>query len=125
MLQARDRAEENKTGPGDRRTSIPKEGSIIWFDSYLIPKDAPHPKNAHTFINYMLRPEVIARGHQHRELRQRQCGGDRSSSIEGVKDDPGVYPPPEVRAKLSPDLTDTEETTRLMTRMWTRFMTGK
>ena len=38
-----------------------------------------------------------------------------------MKDDPGVYPPPEVRAKLSPDLTDTEETTRLMTRMWTKL----
>jgi putrescine transport system substrate-binding protein len=44
---------------------------------------------------------------------------------QSVKDDPGVYPPPDVRAKLTPDLTDTEETTRLMTRMWTRFMTGK
>jgi hypothetical protein len=36
-----------------------------------------------------------------------------------------VYPPTEVRAKLSPDLTDTEETTRLMTRLWTKFMTGQ
>jgi len=44
---------------------------------------------------------------------------------EGVRNDPGVYPPPEVLANLAPDLTDTEETTRLMTRMWQRFMTGQ
>jgi putrescine transport system substrate-binding protein len=58
ILQARDRAEENKTG-AEIQYVIPKEGTIIWFDSYLMPKDAPHPKNAHLFINYMLRPEVI------------------------------------------------------------------
>ncbi len=71
MLQARDRAEENKTGQ-KIAYSIPKEGTIIWFDSYLIPKDAPHPKNAHAFINYMLQPEVIAAVTQHGELCERQ-----------------------------------------------------
>jgi len=59
ILQARDRAEENKTG-AEIKYVIPKEGTIIWFDSYLVPKDAPHPKNALAFINYMLQPEVIA-----------------------------------------------------------------
>ena len=59
MLQARDRAEENNTG-NTIEYVIPKEGSISWYDSFLIPKDAPHPKNAHVFINYMLRPDVIA-----------------------------------------------------------------
>ena len=40
--------------------SIPKEGTVIWFDGLFIPADAPHPGNAHLFINYLLRPEVIA-----------------------------------------------------------------
>ena len=123
MLQARDRAEENKTNQ-TIVYSIPKEGSIIWFDSYLIPKDAPHPKNAHMFINYMLRPEVIAAVTNAVNYAN---GNAKAAEFvkQEVKDDPGVYPPPDVRAKLTPDLTDTEETTRLMTRMWTRFMTGK
>jgi putrescine transport system substrate-binding protein len=42
-----------------------------------------------------------------------------------VLDDPSVYPPAEVKVKLVPDLADTEETTRLMTRGWQRFTTGK
>src|SRR5690606_8123419 len=39
---------------------IPKEGTIIWFDLMAIPADAPHPENAHRFIDFILRPEVVA-----------------------------------------------------------------
>lgn len=123
ILQARDRAEENKTNQ-TIKYYVPKEGSIIWFDSYLIPKDAPHPKNAHTFINYMLRPEVIAAVSNYTNYANGNAQATQFVN-EDVKNDPGVYPPPEVRAKLTPDLADTEETTRIMTRNWTRFMTGK
>jgi len=123
ILQARDRAEENETGQTIKYV-IPKEGSIIWFDSYLIPADAPHPKNAHTFINYMLRPEVIAEVSNYTNYAN---GNQAATELvdERVRNDPGVYPPPEIMATLAPDLSDTEETTRLMTRMWTRFMTGQ
>jgi len=123
VLQARDRAEENKTGQ-EISYVIPKEGSIIWFDSYLIPKDAPHPGNAHTFINYMLRPEVIAAVSNFTNYAN---GNMKATELvdESVRNDPGVYPPTEVRAKLAPDLADTEETTRIMTRLWQKFMTGK
>jgi|HigsolmetaAR201D_1030396.scaffolds.fasta_scaffold03274_7 putrescine transport system substrate-binding protein len=123
ILQARDRAEENETGQQIQYV-IPKEGSIIWFDSYLIPKDAPHPNNAHIFINYMLRPEVIAAVSNFTNYAN---GNAKATELvdEEVRNDPGVYPPPEVRAKLAPDLTDSEETTRIMTRLWTRFMTGQ
>ena len=37
---------------------IPKEGSQINADNLAIPKDAPHPKNAHAFINYLLGAEA-------------------------------------------------------------------
>ena len=39
---------------------VPKGGSTLFFDTMAIPKDAPHPENAHLFINYILRPEVHA-----------------------------------------------------------------
>src|SRR5471032_2110958 len=41
--------------------NIAKEGAIMFFDMLAIPADAPHPKNAHLFIDYMLRPEVAAK----------------------------------------------------------------
>jgi putrescine transport system substrate-binding protein len=123
ILQARDRAQENHTGQ-QIAYFIPKEGSIIWFDSYLIPKDAPHPKNAHRFIDYMLRPEVIAAVSN----TVNYANGNAAATPlvkKSVLDDPNVYPPAEVRATLANDLADSEETTRIMTRLWTRFSTGR
>jgi putrescine transport system substrate-binding protein len=122
LLQARDRAEENQTGQ-QIEYSIPEEGTIIWFDSYLIPKDAPHPKNAHAFIDYMLRPEVIAAVTNYVNYPNGNLEATQFVDPEVLKDE-AVYPTPAVRAKLTPDLADSEETTRLTTRMWTRFMTG-
>jgi putrescine transport system substrate-binding protein len=123
LLQARDRAAENKTGQ-EIKYVIPKEGTIIWFDSYLIPKDAPHPKNAHAFINFMLKPEIIAAVSNAVNYANGNAAATQLVD-KAVLEDPGVYPPQEVKVKLVPDLADTEEGTRQMTRMWTRFMTGK
>ncbi|ABS63170.1 extracellular solute-binding protein family 1 [Parvibaculum lavamentivorans DS-1] len=36
---------------------VPKEGGIIWEDVLAIPASAPHPENAHAFINYIHSPE--------------------------------------------------------------------
>jgi len=33
----------------------------MFFDMLAVPADAPHPRNAHLFIDYMLRPEVAAK----------------------------------------------------------------
>lgn len=42
------------------RYVVPEEGGIIWIDAICIPKDAPHPHNAHVFINFLLRPDISA-----------------------------------------------------------------
>jgi len=123
ILQARERAEENKTGV-EVKYSVPKEGTIIWFDSMAIPADAPHPNNAHLFIDYMMRPEVIAKVSDSVQY----ANGNQAATALVNKDvtaDAGIYPPPEVKAKLFPNLADTDEFTRLQTRTWTRFSTGQ
>jgi putrescine transport system substrate-binding protein len=122
ILQAASRAEENKTGQ-KIAYSIPKEGTIMWLDNYAIPKDAPHPVNAHVFINYMLRPEVIAAVSNFVHYANGNLAA-RPFVNKDVLDDPSVYPPPDVMAKLVPDLGDSEESTRLMTRGWQKFTTG-
>jgi spermidine/putrescine transport system substrate-binding protein len=39
---------------------VPREGSTIWTDSLVLTQDAPHPRAAHEFMNYVLRPDVGA-----------------------------------------------------------------
>jgi len=56
---AKNRALENKNGQ-EVEALLPVTGGLIFFDNLAILKDAKHPNNAHTFINYFLRPEVSA-----------------------------------------------------------------
>jgi putrescine transport system substrate-binding protein len=123
VLQARDRAAEAGQGNVIKYT-IPKEGTIIWFDMYAVPADAKHPDNAHTFINFMMRPEIAAANSNFINYAN---GNAASLSLvnESVRNDPGIYPSQEVKAKLFPDLAETPEFTRLLNRSWTRFTTGK
>lgn len=60
VFQARDRAAEAKAGV-TVDYSIPEQGAQMWFDMLAIPADAPHVAEAHEFINYMMKPEVIDR----------------------------------------------------------------
>jgi putrescine transport system substrate-binding protein len=122
VLQAKDRAAEAKQGV-EIAYAVPKEGTIIWFDMYAIPADAPHPDNAHKFINFMMKPEVAAANSNFVHY----ANGNAASVAlldPDVRNDPGVYPPPEVMAKLFPNLAHTAEFTRELNRTWTRFTTG-
>jgi putrescine transport system substrate-binding protein len=123
ILQAKTRAEEAKQGV-EIGMSVPTDGTIIWFDMYAIPADAPHPKNAHAFINFMMEPKVAA---ANTNFVQYANGNAASKEFidPAVKSDPGVYPPPETMAKLFPNLARSQEFTRELNRTWTRFMTGK
>jgi putrescine transport system substrate-binding protein len=59
IIQAKARAAEAKNGV-NIGYSIPQQGSAMWFDMMAIPKTAKHPKNAHLFLNFLMRPEIIA-----------------------------------------------------------------
>jgi len=49
-------AQENS----DIRFVLPREGGVLFIDSFCVPVDAPHKSLAHQFINYMLEPETAA-----------------------------------------------------------------
>jgi putrescine transport system substrate-binding protein len=123
ILQARDRAEEAGQGVVIKY-EVPKEGTIIWFDMYAIPADAPHPNNAHAFINFMMKPEVAA---ANSNFVHYATGNAAAIPLldPDVRDDPGVYPPKETMDKLFPNLARSPEFTRSLNRTWTRFTTGK
>ena len=80
VVQARNRARDAKNGVAIAYT-IPKEGAMIWIDMMAIPKDAPHPDNALAFIDYMLRPEIIAAISNTVAYANPNTQGDRRSSM--------------------------------------------
>jgi putrescine transport system substrate-binding protein len=123
ILQAKDRAAEAGQGV-EIAMSVPKDGTIIWFDMYAIPADAPHPDNAHAFINFMMKPEVAAANSNFVHYASGNAAAVPLLDA-SVRDDPGVYPPPDVMAKLFPNLARSPEFTRALNRTWTRFTTGK
>ena len=123
IKQARDRAREAGKGIEiDYR--IPKEGTIMNFDMLAVPADAPHPQNAFEFINFLLEPEVAAKNS---DLVKYANVNTASTPLlkEAVRNDPNIYPPADILAKLVPEPPRTSEYNRLLTRMWTRFKTGK
>ncbi|MCW0410330.1 polyamine ABC transporter substrate-binding protein [Xanthomonas sacchari] len=123
IIQARDRAEEAKNGV-HVAYSIPKEGAPQWFDMLAIPKDAKHPENAYAFINYLLTPKVAAANtdfiHYANPVPQATPLVDAA-----IRNDPTIYPPPEVAAKMFTYSINPPEVDKLYTRLWTEIKTGR
>jgi putrescine transport system substrate-binding protein len=123
VLQARDRAVDANNGV-TIKYNIPKEGAVMFFDMLAIPKDAKHPLNAHLFINYLMRPEIAAKNSSAVNFANSNLASYPMVD-ESVRSDTSIYPTPEVKAKLVPDLAETPGFTRQLTRSWTRFKTGR
>jgi putrescine transport system substrate-binding protein len=123
VMQARDRAREANKGI-DIRYAVPKEGSILWFDMLAIPKDAPDPDSAYAFMNYMMTPQVIADVSNFKRYANANAAS-QPLVLPAVKDDPGIYPPPDQRQSLAVQLADSPEQTRAITRVWQKFKTGE
>ncbi len=123
IKQAHDRAKEAGKGV-DLAYSIPREGAIVNYDVLAIPADAPHARNAHLFIDYLLRPGVAAKNSNLIKYANAVLP-DIQPLDPAVRNDPGVYPPAEVRARLHPERARPADYQRLLTRMWTRFKTGR
>ena len=100
VLQAKKRAAE--AGQGVKIAyAIPREGAEVGFDMLAIPADAPNPKAALKFIDFILRPETAAAITNHVFYNNPNKAATELVD-EKVRNDPGIYPPDEVRAKLYP-----------------------
>ncbi len=123
ILQAADRAAEASNGV-EVAYVIPKEGAAMWFDMLAIPKDAPHPQNALRFMDYLMRPQVIADITNYVWY----ANANRASTALVDKDilaDPGVYPTKAAAARLYTLKVLPAQVDRVYTRTWTRVKTGQ
>ena len=120
---AQARAREDGTG-AHLAFVLPKEGSNITYNAFLIPASAPHPQAAHEFLNFILEPRVIAA-----ITNDIHYGNDNLAARPYVNPeilrDPAVYPTPEVRARLYLPAELSADYYRQRTRVWTRIKTGQ
>jgi putrescine transport system substrate-binding protein len=88
VLQARDRAAEAGNDVVVKYL-IPREGAVMFFDMLAIPADAKHVKNAHLFIDYLLRPDVAAKNTNFVNFANSNAASF-SQVNEEIRNDPGI-----------------------------------
>ncbi len=119
---AKRRAIEGKTGQ-KIECLIPKTGGLLFLDTMAIPVDAPHPGNAHKWINYYLRPEVSAS-----MTNKVFYANPNKESLKFVKpevaSDKTVFPSDEDMKRMDKPGELTNDSRRAMTRIFTGFKTG-
>jgi putrescine transport system substrate-binding protein len=119
---ARQRALDAKNG-NNIEALVPNTGAPLVFDTMAIPADAPHPNNAHLWINYILRGPV------HASLTNKVFyANPNTASLKYVRKDIAenktVFLPPEALNRMVAPEAVTSDVRRLVTRTFTRFKTG-
>jgi putrescine transport system substrate-binding protein len=104
--------------------TVPKEGANENFFSLLIPAGAPHPEAAYQFVNFILRPQVIA------DISNSiYYGNDNIASRPlvdpSILEDATLYPTPEMESRLYKSAEASAATERIRTRTWTRIKTAR
>ncbi|OXJ20010.1 polyamine ABC transporter substrate-binding protein [Burkholderia sp. AU6039] len=103
---------------------IPRIGTLMWFDAMVIPASAKHPDNAHAFINYILRPDVIARISNSTRYANANQGALKLMDPALVRD-PGIYPDEATRRTLFTPIAESPAAMRLEGRTWLGFKTAR
>lgn len=123
ILQAANRAKEAKNGVNIAYT-IPKEGAMVYFDMFAMTADAKNKDEAYQFLNYLMRPDVVANISNHVYYANANKESQPLLNAE-IRDNPGIYPPADVRAKLFTQGVQSPKVDRVITRAWTKVKTGK
>ena len=103
---------------------VPDEGALMWFDQMAVPADAENVAEAHAFINFMMDPENIAAATNYVYY----ANGNLTSQPlleDDVINDPAIYPPAETQESLYVLQPYPPRIQRVVTRTWTRVVTGQ
>ncbi len=102
---------------------IPKEGTYMWFDNLAIPADAKNVAEAHEFINFLMKPEVIAKASNYVQYANGNLASQKFLD-ESVFKNPAVYPTEETMKKLFTISPYGPKEQRVLNRVWTQIKTG-
>ncbi len=102
---------------------VPKTGVPAWVDTWCITSDAPNTDNAYLFIDYMMRPEVIAActdfiGYAN------AIPASNALIDPAIASDPAIYPDAETLKRMYTPKPLTPEQDREITRAWTQIKAG-
>ncbi|MCE3233292.1 MAG: spermidine/putrescine transporter substrate-binding protein PotF [Rickettsiaceae bacterium] len=122
IIQASNRAAEAKNGV-EVGYNIPKEGAQLWVDTMVIPADAKHPDNAHKFLDYILKPDVISANTNF--IGYANANKPALPLIKDeIKNNKQVYPSEEAMNKMYTVAQAPQSFERLRTRAWTSILSG-
>jgi putrescine transport system substrate-binding protein len=121
-MQAQERT--RIAGNGEQvRYSIPREGAVMWFDVAAVLADAPHPGNAHLFIDFLMDPAIAAENSN--AIHFPNGNAAAQASLQPELTNTAIFPRQDLASRLIPERAKSEQYVRLRTRMWTRFRTGQ
>ncbi|WP_373989181.1 polyamine ABC transporter substrate-binding protein [Duganella sp. BuS-21] len=119
---ARQRAIDAKNG-NNIVALVPKTSATLLFDTMAIPTDAPHPNNAHLWINYIMRPEVHA-GLTNKVFYANPNAAALKLVKKELAENKTIYLSDEDKKRMTVPEPYSSDTRRVMTRVYTKFKTG-
>ena len=102
---------------------VPKTGAPAWFDFWCLPADAPNTGNAYAFLDFMLRPEVIAACTDYTGY----ANANKAASAlvdPDILSDPAVYPDAETLSRMYTTTPQSEDQDREINRAWASIKAG-
>lgn len=103
---------------------LPPTGIQFGFESMMIPVDAPHPENAHLWINYILRPEVQAEITNHTMFTSPNIAARKLIRADVLANQTAFPPDDYLTSKAQFYQVRSNATRRIMTRSFTKFKSG-
>lgn len=104
--------------------AIPQEGALVWIDTWAIPADSRNADAAHRFLDFVLRPDVVAKNSNFIGYANAVPASLPLLDAE-VRGDPTIYPPDELRQRFYTITAPQRAYERQRTRAWTRITTGR
>src|SRR5262245_49009374 len=104
----------------DLAYAVPTEGALVWQDGMCIPKGAPHPDNAHKFLNFILDAEngkLIVETIKYATTN----AAAKALMDKDYQSNPAIFPPEEVIAKCESLIYVGEDAIKIRDDAWTRI----
>ena len=95
----------------------------MWFDVAAMPSDAPHPRAALQFINFLMDAEIAATNSN--TITFPNANAAAQPQLHPEIQNATAFPDAQRAARLFSELPKSDEYLRLRTRAWTRFRTGQ